>query len=801
MPQKTRLLSLNAGRNGLLACLSLALGLVFCEVALRWLHPRYEHIAAPPERSYNNSYAYRHPETGIHHNVLHNRFGSRQHRDFGELELAAASNLAFFGDSFTENVRLPVHYAFTEVLDFLLNAGHGSSSNDAPARFNVLNFGMDGTGPGSQYAVYRSLSFKHHLQRVFYVHHENDIWDLRHADPWALGANGEFVARLAYEGSPWVRVLSRLHLTYLALDVWWRLVPTTSSMSNRIQSDTLVVFENLLRSWRREVEGFGGAFHVVLLPEPMGDKWFRETKSLASWPVVNLNECFSEVFPKDAVQRWTFKNDQHWNEAGNMVAAHCLYRHLEGELALPKRSDRDLAPLRFAYYRAFERSALTGSRWMPAAPWVRATALAEGEARRIVQRYHALAGDAAREGSAARALRDTDAVLRSSTGWNVYFNRQRRLVVFNREDCGHPSATGNSAEGLFLRLHPWNPWDLAAHERGDGFSAYKPVPILAGGAGQPDEGGQAPERTQECILAAALPSYPLRSAQVGQLGLPSGKSSAEVTWEGEFLVDGAEVWQKVVARQRLAYQLLVDTPPAAQAVWDIYRSPARREVVFVKEPCVVDDILAEFFLDVRGARSEQQVGEAQWVRAPPIMNTEVTTSGFRRRATATMFEGKCLLTVPLPAWDIGAVRAGQRVPGSATKPGGAWRKEVFWETKFQWSADRFRQAWRAVRGKKTAESGAFDVHRHAGALTYVRDSCDLADVRARFFLHVAAAPGEVSGENTEFNLDFDFGERGALFDGKCVAIAPLPDERITRIRTGQFLPDAGELWSVDLPIE
>ena len=165
-----------------------------------------------------------------------------------------------------------------------------------------------------------------------------------------------------------------------------------------------------------------------------------------------------------------------------------------------------------------------------------------------------------------------------------------------------------------------------------------------------------------------------------------------------------------------------------------------------------------------------------------------------------MFDGKCVLTVPLPTWEFGAVWAGQKAPDTGT---------VLWETKFQWSADRFRQALRTVRSRPPAASSAFDVYQRSDALTYVREPCELVDVRARFFLHVYTASSEIGGDDPAdegprfHNLDFDFGERGAMFDGKCVAVAPLPDEPITRTRTGQFLRGPGreegrEAWAVDL---
>lgn len=64
---------------------------------------------------------YAHPDTGARHPVIYNDFGSRQHRRFDVESLKHAQNVAFFGDSYTENIRMEAQYSFTEVLDFLLN--------------------------------------------------------------------------------------------------------------------------------------------------------------------------------------------------------------------------------------------------------------------------------------------------------------------------------------------------------------------------------------------------------------------------------------------------------------------------------------------------------------------------------------------------------------------------------------------------------------------------------------------------------------------------------------------------------
>ena len=47
------------------------------------------------------------------------------------------------------------------------------------------------------------------------------------------------------------------------------------------------------------------------------------------------------------------------------------------------------------------------------------------------------------------------------------------------------------------------------------------------------------------------------------------------------------------------------------------------------------------------------------------------------------------------------------------------------------------------------------------------------------------------------NADFVFSDYGVVLGGKCVAIAPLSDYAIERIRTGQFEGGAGELWRAE----
>ena len=120
----------NLFANVCLVVVSCVVGLALCEASLRLFYPKYRYLAdaqfirdaeriwsrAPHQRSYEI-----HPDTGSVHSLYHNSLALRQNRDFSAADLAAATNIGVFGDSFVENIRLPVQYSFTEPLDYLLN--------------------------------------------------------------------------------------------------------------------------------------------------------------------------------------------------------------------------------------------------------------------------------------------------------------------------------------------------------------------------------------------------------------------------------------------------------------------------------------------------------------------------------------------------------------------------------------------------------------------------------------------------------------------------------------------------------
>lgn len=539
---------MNAARNGLLALISLGLGLAACEMALREFHPRYRHLADAPrnldsKRNWwlrpNFRYVWRHADTHAAHPVMLNNLGARQHRDFAVERLGDAVNLAFFGDSFTENTRMAAPYSFTEGLDFLLNASvpasASSPASSAAGRFNVLNFGVDGHGTGRQYIHYQSLAFKRDLDHVLYMYFWDDILQLRENDLFRRDGTGALVTHHvdASQTKRWPRFLSRLHLTYLVLEFWQR--PWLARWRSGLASvrESRAIFHSILARWRQEVEHSGGAFHLVLLPDRDPRDELIRAELPADLNVLDLHSCFTKEIPDYDYNDWRFRSDGHWNEAANMVAAHCLYRHLERPLELPRRTDADLARVRYGYYRGLVAAPdWEGERWMPTAPWAQTRPLAPDEARHIADTYlplerRALQQDRRWQRRAQATKRARRQAPLASSVWDVYAAVPERLLVYVKKPC----VQADVAARFFLHATPGNPADLPAHRVQSGFlnlDFEKPNWIWS-------EDG-------ECSIAVTLPAPPLSQLRTGQyrpLELEDDETETTEIWAVTFALPDA----------------------------------------------------------------------------------------------------------------------------------------------------------------------------------------------------------------------------------------------------------------------
>ena len=534
-----------------LATLSLLTAIAGCEVGLRLFYPKYESVAdmhhyhADVSRIWtptpNSTHVTTHPDTGAYVPVIYNNFGMRQHRHFDARMLGNGTNVAFFGDSNTENRRIKSAYSFTESLDFFLNLHEG-------AAFNVLKFGVDGYGPGQQLIWYRQFEHRDDLDYVVYVFCDNDVGDFHRHGLFSLDEEGELVANTDYRTSSWRSMLSRLHLTYLVLDVAQRMelrsrgAPASpppllnlleieqrialrreegGDFSGDAVDDSIAAFQALLRRWKQDVEMHGGKFYVALLPYIPKD-WVQETIP-NEIDVVDLHGCFSDAIPNYSYRAVRFDNDAHWNETGNMVAAHCLLRFLEGEAGLPPLSDDVLAQARYEYYRGVS----LGDGWMPPSIWATRPATMRHDPDGIRARYLALdrgkgerllqsVGDAADAG---------DAQLLAQSDWDVYRVQgdaaHRDSLVYVKVPCDEDDLTRR----FLLHVEAADPADLPPERQAFGY-ANLDFDFAQNGGSWVDE---------RCVVGADLPAYGIAAARTGQFIMDNG--DIRVAWQVELAAD------------------------------------------------------------------------------------------------------------------------------------------------------------------------------------------------------------------------------------------------------------------------
>ena len=158
-----------------------------------------------------------------------------------------------------------------------------------------------------------------------------------------------------------------------------------------------------------------------------------------------------------------------------------------------------------------------------------------------------------------------------------------------------------------------------------------------------------------------------------------------------------------------------------------------------------------------------------------------------------LFDGVCVALVPLPDYPIAAFRTGQRNPQVESPK---------WSVNIRLNPEPYRAAYRAAAAGEPVARSVFDLHLTDGQLTYVKEACDQKDTEKRFFLHIVPERADDLPQERRVrgysDFEFDFFLNGALFDGVCVALVPLPDYPIAAFRTGQRNPQVeSDLWRVN----
>ena len=230
--------------------------------------------------------------------------------------------------------------------------------------------------------------------------------------------------------------------------------------------------------------------------------------------------------------------------------------------------------------------------------------------------------------------------------------------------------------------------------------------------------------------------------------------------------------------------------PIIRGDYDIYRNG--RILTYVKEDCGPGERAARFGVKVYPA--------AAALRAGYIPNR--VAYDFRENDGVRLGQ-RCLALIELPDYPIDFILAGQYAD---------WESRAVWWPRPLWSGlhSLARPGLEEVitaggeSNLRQAEVGVpFALYPQAGRLSYYRNPCNPGDTAAGFFLHII--PEEVADlprarrRHGFANRDFAFDRWGEHFEGKCLAVVPLPNYPIKEIRTGQHIPGQGPLWAVGLP--
>jgi len=113
-----------------------------------------------------------------------------------------------------------------------------------------------------------------------------------------------------------------------------------------------------------------------------------------------------------------------------------------------------------------------------------------------------------------------------------------------------------------------------------------------------------------------------------------------------------------------------------------------------------------------------------------------------------------------------------------------------------------RAAYAAAKASEPIVQSRFDVHHVDGALIYVKEPCGEAEITdSDFMLRVVPErSADIPDAWRAFEYEdrsFHFPGHGALFDGKCVALVPLPDYPVAAVRTGQWTAGPTWIWESD----
>ena len=212
------------------------------------------------------------------------------------------------------------------------------------------------------------------------------------------------------------------------------------------------------------------------------------------------------------------------------------------------------------------------------------------------------------------------------------------LYVGEGESCAVDASDRRALLGMrgrrfFLHVHPVDVNDLQPGRRRFGFASLDFAHDTSW------------TRDGRCYALRFLPTFPIGRIRTGQFVRGYGYRNV---WDESFSPAGGAGKSDVAGE----YQRIAAREPAARSAWDVHVLRRTGELAFLKAPCAGGDVVDRFFVHVVPVDASV-LSAARGGRRYDNLDFDFLDRGGARA------EGKCVVRVRLPDYDIAVVRAGQ----------------------------------------------------------------------------------------------------------------------------------------------
>ena len=338
------------------------------------------------------------------------------------------------------------------------------------------------------------------------------------------------------------------------------------------------------------------------------------------------------------------------------------------------------------------------------------------------------------------------------SGYNLHL--QEDALYYAKQPCVPADTEGR----FFLSISPEDTGDLPSirrHYKSNYFLDFQVHGLRVG---------------DKCIMRRDLPDYPIERIHTGQIA----DSGERPIWESGVSLNPKKLFS--------AYEEVVSVPPSAASDYDVHlREDA---LYYAKRPCAPSDAEAPFFLHIY----PEDAGDLP--RALRRQGYQNLDFGFY--AHGLLSDDRCLIRIDLPDYPIERVHTGQfALDGSA-----------IWEVDFAFNPKQWFGMYDDIVSESASAAAAYNLYLREDALYYAKRPCGAADVAAPFFLHIYPEDaGDLPRGLRQYgfhNLDFEFQVHGLRVGDRCLIRRDLPEYRIERIHTGQFVLDGPTTWEAEL---